>query len=72
MMRGCISKSGCSALNAKKGNQLTVFRSEQRTDNTTCLSGQLARYVMALTPLTGKTSVRINGLSYGMLDLLTC
>jgi hypothetical protein len=35
---------------------LTVFRSEQSTDSTTCLSGQVAMYVIALTPLTGRMS----------------
>jgi hypothetical protein len=32
---------------------LTVLSKEQRTDRTTCLSGQVAIYVMALTPTTG-------------------
>src|SRR5690349_17370169 len=32
---------------------LTVFSMEQSTDRTTCFSGQVAMYVMALTPFTG-------------------
>jgi hypothetical protein len=32
----------------------TVFNMEQRTERTTCFSGHVAMYVMALTPLTGK------------------
>jgi hypothetical protein len=31
----------------------TVFRSEQSTDSTTCLSGQVTMYVIAFTPATG-------------------
>jgi hypothetical protein len=32
-----------------------VFSNEHKTERTTCLSGQVAIYVMALTPRTGST-----------------
>lgn len=35
----------------------TVFSIEQRTDRTTCFSGHVAMYVIALTPFTGKIAV---------------
>ena len=34
----------------------TVLSCEQRSDNTSCLSGHVVMYVMALTPLIGKIS----------------
>jgi hypothetical protein len=35
----------------------TVFSSEHKVDKTTCLSGVVAIYVIALTPLTGRIAV---------------
>ena len=57
-----ISKSANSqkpVIDDAKG-RLTVFRSEQRTDRTTCLSGHVVRYVKALVPLTGRISLLIS------------
>ena len=44
----------------KRYNGGTVLRHEHKIDSTTCLSGQVARYVSALTPFMGRTSVTIN------------
>lgn len=38
----------------------TVLSNEHKTDRTTCLSGHVAMYVMALTPFTGRIPVRIS------------
>jgi hypothetical protein len=38
----------------------TVLSSEHKTDKTTCLSGHVAIYVIALTPFTGRMPVRIS------------
>jgi hypothetical protein len=38
----------------------TVLSSEHKTDRTTCLSGHVAMYVMALTPFTGRIPVRVS------------
>ena len=40
----------------------TVFRKEQSIDSTTCLSGQVAIYVMALTPFVGRTSDNVSSI----------
>lgn len=42
----------CSTVLAR----LTVLRSEQRSERTICLSGQVVMYVIAFTPFTGRTS----------------
>lgn len=41
------------------GSSHTVFNCEQSSERTTCLSGQVARYVMALTPFTGMISAML-------------
>jgi UDP-N-acetylglucosamine:LPS N-acetylglucosamine transferase len=38
----------------------TVLSNEHKTDKTTCLSGHVAIYVMALTPFTGRMPVCIS------------
>ena len=54
MLQGCISGSASiSASTATHGMRRTVFSIEQSTDKTTCFSGHVAMYVMALTPFTG-------------------
>lgn len=56
MLRGCTSMSArVSTCTDKHGRIPTVLRSEQRSDSTTCLSGHVAMYVIALTPFTGRT-----------------
>lgn len=42
--------------NMQLTQKLTVFSSEQSNERTTCLSGHVVMYVMALTPLTGRIS----------------
>jgi hypothetical protein len=38
----------------------TVFSSEHKVDRTTCLSGHVAMYVIALTPFTGRIPAQIS------------
>jgi hypothetical protein len=38
----------------------TVLSSEHRVDKTTCLSGHVAMYVIALTPFTGRIPAHIS------------
>jgi hypothetical protein len=52
------SKSNRTLVLGGRGQQRwknTVFSNEHKTERTTCLSGQVAIYVMALTPRTGST-----------------
>lgn len=61
MLRDCTSESA-QISRSRSGRVLsqTVFSSEHRTDKTTCLSGQVAIYVMALTPFTGRMPAHIS------------
>jgi hypothetical protein len=63
MLRDCTLESAQVSRSRSRSERVpsrTVLSNEHKTDRTTCLSGQVAIYVMALTPFTGRMPAHIS------------